>query len=77
MNPKSVRKHTEADVYNAAFKPGMRIFEFSKASPIKERYSLTDQVRRSSRSVLCQSHEGMAEVRKNPQHARPNDRHRR
>jgi len=29
----------------------MRIFELSKAWPMEERYSLTDQIRRSSRSV--------------------------
>jgi four helix bundle protein len=31
----------------------MKIFEFSKKFPIEERYSLTDQIRRSSRSVCA------------------------
>ncbi len=39
-----------------AYKKGldlsMRIFEVSKAFPKEERYSMTDQVRRSSRSVV-------------------------
>ncbi len=34
-----------------AFEAAMKIFEASKAFPKEERYSLTDQVRRSSRSV--------------------------
>lgn len=31
----------------------MRIFEISKMFPVEERYSLTDQIRRSSRSVCA------------------------
>ena len=31
----------------------MRIFELSKSLPLEERYSLTDQVRKSSRSVCA------------------------
>ncbi|HEY9672028.1 MAG TPA: four helix bundle protein [Waterburya sp.] len=31
----------------------MRIFELSKKFPVEERYSLTDQIRRSSRSVCA------------------------
>ncbi len=31
----------------------MRIFELSKQFPIEERYALTDQIRRSSRSVCA------------------------
>lgn len=36
-----------------AFDAAMRIFELSKAFPVEERYSLTDQIRRSSRSVAA------------------------
>jgi len=46
-----VRRHTDLEVYRRAFEAAMRIFELSKAFPREERYSLTDQVRRSSRSV--------------------------
>jgi four helix bundle protein len=46
-----VRKHTDLDVYQKAFSAAMQIFEASKSFPREEQYSLTDQVRRSSRSV--------------------------
>ncbi len=36
----------------------MRIFEISKLFPVEERYSLTDQIRRSSRSVCTNTAEG-------------------
>jgi four helix bundle protein len=39
------------EIYRRAFDAAMEIFEFSKAFPKEERYSLTDQIRRSSRSV--------------------------
>jgi four helix bundle protein len=38
-------------VFKKAFKLSMEIFEISKGFPVEERYSLTDQIRRSSRSV--------------------------
>ena len=40
-------------VYQKAFKLAMEIFEISKTFPIEEKYSLTDQIRRSSRSVCA------------------------
>src|SRR4051794_14587074 len=40
-------------VFQMAFQLAMRIFEESKRFPIEERYSLTDQARRSSRSVTA------------------------
>lgn len=48
-----IRKHTELDVYKKAFAAAMRIFQVTKAFPAEERYSLTDQIRRSSRSVCA------------------------
>lgn len=48
-----VTKHTELDVYKKAFEASMRIFELSKSFPKEERYSMTDQIRRSSRSVFA------------------------
>ena len=47
---KSVR---DLIVYKKAFDAAMKIFEISKTFPKEERYSLTDQVRRSSRSVCA------------------------
>ncbi|KPM48385.1 four helix bundle protein [Jiulongibacter sediminis] len=37
--------------YKLSFQLAMEVFETSKSFPIEERYSLTDQIRRSSRSV--------------------------
>jgi four helix bundle protein len=48
-----IQKHTELDVYKKAFDVAMQIFETSKAFPKEETYSLTDQIRRSSRSVCA------------------------
>ncbi len=48
---KLVRTHRDLEVYRMAFDAAMRVFEVSKTFPIEERYSLTDQIRRSSRSV--------------------------
>ena len=38
-------------VYQKAYKSAMGIFDISKNFPKEEKYSLTDQIRRSSRSV--------------------------
>jgi len=38
-------------VYQKAYKLAMEIFEITKSFPKEEKYSLTDQIRRSSRSV--------------------------
>ena len=46
-----IQSHEELDVYKLAFDAAMRIFEVSKGFPREETYSLTDQIRRSSRSV--------------------------
>jgi four helix bundle protein len=48
-----IQRHTELDVYTKAFDSAMDIFQASKAFPKEETYSLTDQVRRSSRSVCA------------------------
>ncbi|MCD4794414.1 MAG: four helix bundle protein [Bacteroidales bacterium] len=43
----------ELKVYQLAFKLAMEIFEMTKTFPKEEKYSLTDQIRRSSRSVCA------------------------
>jgi len=58
MEKKLVRTHQDLEVYQMAFKVAMQIFDESKSFPIEERYSLTDQVRRSSRSVCANLAEG-------------------
>ena len=46
-----IRSHRDLKVYQLAFEAALQIHEISKSFPSKEKYSLTDQVRRSSRSV--------------------------
>ncbi len=48
----------DLDVYRKAFGVAMTIYEITKAFPVEERYSLTDQIRRSSRSVCANMAEG-------------------
>lgn len=45
-------------VYNLAYKLAMEIFHITKSFPAEERYSLSDQIRRSSRSVCANIGEG-------------------
>ena len=45
------RSHKDLEVYRRAFATSMKIFRLSKHFPKEETYSLTDQIRRSSRSV--------------------------
>jgi four helix bundle protein len=45
--------YKDLTVYKKAFDLAMKIFETSKAFPKEETYSLTDQIRRSSRSVCA------------------------
>jgi len=53
MRPKRIQSHRDLEVYKLAFEVAMRIFELSKKFPVEEKYSLTDQIRRSSRSVCA------------------------
>jgi four helix bundle protein len=48
-----VLRHQDLDLYKKAFEGAMRIFELTKSFPKEETYSLTDQIRRSSRSVCA------------------------
>ena len=48
-----ISDHRELEVYKLAFKCAMEIFQISKSFPKEEKYSLTDQIRRSSRSVCA------------------------
>lgn len=50
-------------VYQEAYALAMEIFELSKTWPSEERYSLTDQIRRSSRSVCSNLREAWAKRR--------------
>lgn len=48
-----ITRHQELEVYKRAFEAAMRIFSLSKSFPKEEVYSLTDQIRSSSRSVCA------------------------
>ena len=48
---KRIKSVRELDVYKLAFETAIEIFKISKNFPKEETYSLTDQVRRSSRAV--------------------------
>ena len=48
-----IREHTELEVYKKSFDAAMAIFLATKKFPKDEMYSLTDQIRRSSRSVCA------------------------
>ena len=49
--PRRITSHRELDVWKRAFAASMEIFALTKGFPKHEAYSLTDQIRRSSRSV--------------------------
>jgi|SRR5437588_9851142 len=48
-----LRHFRDLDVYQNALGTGLRISELTKRFPVEERYALTDQIRRSSRSVCA------------------------
>ncbi|MEK7786054.1 MAG: four helix bundle protein [Chloroflexota bacterium] len=48
-----VQHHRELRVFQSGFETSMKIFEASKSWPNEEKYPLTDQARRSSRSVCA------------------------
>ncbi len=48
-----IQQHTDLEVYKKAFDAAMSIFLASKNFPKEETYSLTDQIRRSSRSICA------------------------
>ncbi|MEI8205483.1 MAG: four helix bundle protein [Kiritimatiellales bacterium] len=53
----------DLEVYKKAYAVSMEIFQLSRSWPAEERYSLTDQVRRSSRSVCSNLREAWAKRR--------------
>jgi four helix bundle protein len=46
-----IKHFSDLDVYREAFRLGLHAFEISRTFPPDERYALTDQLRRSARSV--------------------------
>jgi four helix bundle protein len=53
-----IRTVRDLKVYRKAFDNAMEIFELTKKFPKEETYSLTDQIRRASRSVCSNLSEG-------------------
>ena len=53
----------DLNVYKKAYALSMEIFKLSRSWPVEERYSLTDQIRRSSRSVCANLREAWAKRR--------------
>lgn len=58
-----IRSHKELRVWQRAMDAAMQVFEVSKRFPVEERYSLTDQVRRSSRSIAANTSEAWGKRR--------------
>jgi four helix bundle protein len=59
----AVQSVKELTVYQKAYRLAMRVFEVSRRFPAEERYSLTSQIRRSSRSVCSNLREAWAKRR--------------
>ncbi len=49
----TIRSYKELRVYQAAMEATMKVFELTKSFPPEEKYSMVDQMRRSSRSVCA------------------------
>ena len=64
-----IRSYKELRVYQAAIDAAMRIFEITKRFPAEERFSMVDQMRRSSRSVCSNIGEAWRK-RRYPSHFR-------
>ena len=58
-----LRGHRDLRVFQLAYRLAMQIFKESRMFPKEERYSLTDQIRRSSRSVAGNIAEGFRKRR--------------
>ena len=55
---KNIRHFRDLEVYRRAFDAAMEIFQMTKGFPSEEKFSLVDQIRRSSRSVCANLAEG-------------------
>ena len=62
-NSNTIKCIKDLKVYERSYQLGLSIFELTKKFPKEETYSLTDQIRRSSRSVPINIREGFAKRR--------------
>jgi|SRR5262245_14264291 len=53
MDRKKIISHCDLEVFQKAFAVAMELYETSRLFPKEERYSLTDQMRKASRSVCA------------------------
>ncbi|OGD13624.1 hypothetical protein A2V47_06490 [Candidatus Atribacteria bacterium RBG_19FT_COMBO_35_14] len=60
MKTEVIKNCKDLKVCQLAYKLAIEIFEITKKFPKEETYSLTDQIRRSSRSVAINIREGFA-----------------
>ncbi len=60
---KAIKTVKDLKVYNLSYELAMDIFNLTKIFPKEETYSLTDQIRRPSRSVAINIREGFAKKR--------------
>lgn len=60
---KKVHNYKDLEIYKASFKFQQEVFQLSKSFPKDENYSLTDQIRRSSRSIGANLAEAWAKRR--------------
>jgi four helix bundle protein len=58
-----IRTHKDLQVYQLAFQAALEIYQISKSFPQEGKYSLTDQIRRSSRSVCSNTAEAFRKKR--------------
>ena len=58
--PRKIHSYRDINVFNSPMEASMVIFQLSKHFPPEEKYSLTDQIRRSSRSVCANMSEACA-----------------
>lgn len=56
----AIQKCKDLKVYNFSFDAAMEIFKITRKFPVEEKYSLIDQIIRSSRSVPANIREGFA-----------------
>ena len=59
----AAKNFKDTRVYKLAYEQAMEIFRISKSFPLEEKYSLTDQIRRASRSVCTNIGEGYRKKR--------------
>lgn len=64
----AVQNVKELEVYRKAYRLAMEVFAISKSFPSEERFALTTQIRRSSRSVAMNLREAWAKRRYEAHH---------